>query len=114
MCGSRRAALLACVLCLSTCSASEDQHLRVLSYQYQGLSVTMRKPSAPRQPGAGGPIVLLLHGAKFTSDTWVQLGTLDMLHRHGFNSFALDLPGEPCKHGMQAWTSGQNSHKRLH
>lgn len=40
-----------------------------------------------------GPTVLLLHGARFSSETWRELGTIEVLAKEGFRVVALDLPG---------------------
>jgi abhydrolase domain-containing protein 14 len=42
--------------------------------------------------GAKKPIILL-HGAKFDADTWLQLGTLEQLIQVGYPVHALDMPG---------------------
>ncbi|EDQ84680.1 uncharacterized protein MONBRDRAFT_29980 [Monosiga brevicollis MX1] len=52
-------------------------------------------------PGATHFPVLLLHGAKFSSATWVELKTMDELARAGFDVYAVDLPG----HGRSAGTA---------
>ena len=35
----------------------------------------------------------MLHGAKFSAQTWEELGTLDKVAEAGFQPWALDLPG---------------------
>ena len=39
------------------------------------------------------PSLLLLHGARFSSETWRELGTLEHLGRAGLKVVAVDLPG---------------------
>lgn len=41
----------------------------------------------------GAPAVLLLHGARFSSEDWADLGTLRVLAAEGFRAVAVDLPG---------------------
>ena len=38
--------------------------------------------------------ILLLHGQAFTSENWVQLGTLNYLAAMGHRAVAIDIPGE--------------------
>jgi len=37
--------------------------------------------------------VLLLHGARFSAESWRELGTVTLLARQGYRVLALDLPG---------------------
>lgn len=43
-------------------------------------------------PATGRP-VLLLHGARYSSETWRDLGTLELLAQQGYRVLAMDLPG---------------------
>jgi pimeloyl-ACP methyl ester carboxylesterase len=43
--------------------------------------------------GSAGTSVLLLHGARYDSETWRKLSTLDLLAKEGFRAIAMDLPG---------------------
>lgn len=44
--------------------------------------------------GGGNPItVILLHGGRFSSKTWNELGTIKLLAEAGYRVVALDLPG---------------------
>ena len=41
----------------------------------------------------GNPLVLLLHGARYTSETWKKIGTYPELCSKGFAAVGIDLPG---------------------
>ncbi len=43
--------------------------------------------------GQDRPTVLLLHGASFTKETWLETGTIPLLAESGFHVLAVDLPG---------------------
>src|SRR3989304_3033510 len=72
----------------------------VLSLALVGVVVQERELRLSEKNGhsleAGDPSgldVLLLHGARFSSETWRSLETLDLLAKAGFHVIALDLPG---------------------
>ncbi|KAG9471477.1 hypothetical protein GDO78_014594 [Eleutherodactylus coqui] len=62
---------------------------------------TFYREAAPRSSPEGAAAerfpVLLLHGRSFTSKTWEELGTLQILSEHGYQAVAIDLPGNATK-----------------
>jgi abhydrolase domain-containing protein 14 len=58
------------------------------SVEFQGHRIHMLAAGPEK-----GRSVLLLHGARFHSGTWEELGTLDVLAKAGFRAVALDIPG---------------------
>uniref|UniRef100_A0A8C5V9Z1 Putative protein-lysine deacylase ABHD14B n=1 Tax=Microcebus murinus TaxID=30608 RepID=A0A8C5V9Z1_MICMU len=61
------------------------------TFQVQGQSLFFREA----RPGSGQVrfSVLLLHGIRFSSETWQNLGTLHRLAQAGYRAVAIDLPG---------------------
>ncbi|XP_054496176.2 putative protein-lysine deacylase ABHD14B [Agelaius phoeniceus] len=57
----------------------------------QGQSLFYRRA----EPAQAVPrlTVLLLHGIRFSSETWLQVGTLATLAENGYRAVAIDLPG---------------------
>jgi abhydrolase domain-containing protein 14 len=57
----------------------------------------------------GRPVVLL-HGASFTSETWKQISTMEVLAHAGYLVYSLDLPGygqsAPSQANHRTWLRG--------
>ena len=83
-------ALMASSCGAATPRAEESPVARAHSIESQGCQVHYLEAGARV---AGKPSVLLLHGARFSSRTWAELGTLETLAGAGHHVIALDLPG---------------------
>lgn len=61
--------------------------------------------------------VLLLHGIRFSSENWLNIGTMETLARASCRAVAIDLPGQSVlttgQRGQYPWTPGPPSHRSL-
>jgi pimeloyl-ACP methyl ester carboxylesterase len=74
----------------ATVSGSEQQLMTTHKMTFQGRELHYLEAAF----GEGTePTILLLHGASFSSQTWADLGTLEVLAGAGHHVIALDLPG---------------------
>ncbi|XP_068109117.1 putative protein-lysine deacylase ABHD14B isoform X2 [Hyperolius riggenbachi] len=67
-----------------------EAHIQEGSVSVAGQSLFYREALPPQAPKA---FVLLLHGIRFSSQTWLELGTLVKLANAGYRAVAIDLPG---------------------
>ncbi|XP_076985227.1 putative protein-lysine deacylase ABHD14B [Tamandua tetradactyla] len=70
--------------------AGVEQHEGTIQVQGQRLFFREVKPGGGQIPRFS---VLLLHGIRFSSETWQKLGTLQKLAQAGYRAVAIDLPG---------------------
>lgn len=84
----------------STAAVMAGVELHEGTTQVQGQSLFFREA----RPGGGQAArfsILLLHGIRFSSETWQNLGTLHRLAQAGYRAVAVDLPGTS---GANFWT----------
>ncbi|KAI5174450.1 Protein Abhd14B [Manis pentadactyla] len=76
----------------STVAGMAGVEQREGTIRVQDQSLFFRE-AAPGCGQAAGLSVLLLHGIRFSSETWQTLGTLHRLAQAGYRAVAIDLPG---------------------
>lgn len=88
--------LLCCVFCIDA-STADERHACSTMVVSDNVNTSSGKifyrESCPKN-GTAKADVLLLHGMRFSSETWLNLGTLDRLSAWDFRAIAIDLPGK--------------------
>lgn len=89
------ASIVAIALSLTACSADETiPQEDALSIPVNGGPLNaIRGGDLCDVAPAPGPVVLFLHGASFTANTWVETGTHQALCEAGIPTLSIDLPG---------------------
>lgn len=57
--------------------------------------------------------VLLLHGIRFSSENWLNIGTLDTLAKMGCRAVAIDLPGESLRKKCHHFTKSEKQRRLI-
>ncbi|WP_013323719.1 alpha/beta fold hydrolase [Gloeothece verrucosa] len=63
------------------------------SINSQNISIRGAKIHYLEAGTSTGSHLLFLHGASFNSQTWREIGTLQLMAEQGYHAFAIDLPG---------------------
>jgi abhydrolase domain-containing protein 14 len=84
-----RLLLLPLLTAVLLCACSKPEPGALMEDDIQVLETTIHYRAAGP---LDGEVVLLLHGAAFTSATWQELGTLQLLADAGYRAIAVDLP----------------------
>lgn len=64
------------------------------SVQVEGCTAPLFYRQSEPTSGDVRMSVLLLHGIRFSSENWLNIGTLETLAKAGCRAVAVDLPGE--------------------
>jgi abhydrolase domain-containing protein 14 len=77
------------------CSGSVAEPSPAFTMQSQQISVqeVLLHYLEAGQRDSARPSVVLLHGGRFSAQTWVELGTIETLAQAGHHVIAIDLPG---------------------
>ncbi len=89
------AALLAAIAILGSCGTGSepDPVATETELSETSLHTINADTQCDREPEENGPTVLLLHGAAYRAETWVESATLQALCEAGVPAVAVDLPG---------------------
>ena len=71
-----------------------EEHIQVSDtrvFVRSAVDSTLEKPAR---------VFLFLHGMKFSSQTWLELGTLSVMADNGYKAIAVDLPGRKPSYGV--------------
>jgi abhydrolase domain-containing protein 14 len=80
------------VWCL-TASADDMPRATAANISCRTVTVAETKVHVVEAGKTDGQVVLLLHGARFSSQTWQEIGTMKVLADAGYRAIAIDLPG---------------------
>eukprot|EP00798_Chlamydomonas_sp_ICE-L_P017176 gene17176-23490_t len=91
-----------CLLVLVKCSIGDEVALsngavKEGTYRFADIDVHYKMADSAKK---GYPVVLFLHGAKFSSKDWVDIGTLKFVSDLGYRAVAIDLPGHGHTRGL--------------
>jgi pimeloyl-ACP methyl ester carboxylesterase len=78
--------LLMLMMSWMTTPSSEKTESRTITFRGAKLHALVAGPE-------NGPAILLLHGMRFHSGTWLEIGTYRYLADRGFRVVGLDIPG---------------------
>ncbi len=91
-----------------TAGTAEESSMRTGTIEVRALELEIggRRVHALECGASPLPCVLLLHGARFTSENWRELGTLERLARAGHHALAVDLPGYGKSEASELFPAG--------
>ncbi|XP_047111484.1 protein ABHD14B-like [Schistocerca piceifrons] len=70
-----------------------DVQITSHTHKIHGVDMFYREAEIPNGVKASGQSLLFLHGRSFKSETWENLGTLQLMAALGHKTVAVDLPG---------------------
>lgn len=85
--------LTAEIIPVSVSDAAKKVDVTTHKINIMGADTFYRIAEPPVGVESSGEVVVLLHGAAFKSQTWLDLGTIHNLSAMGHRVFAIDLPG---------------------